>query len=275
MPLRSTKTERGGVKAKPANPGPLGRPKSPLPAQACGPPHPPEAPGLPAAPQHGTASRPLPWQRPAHPLSRSRLWALGSGLKRPWPRALRMSEGPQGSLCCHRWGNPFQGRVPAAWPHPLNHFYTQAPSLLTHTAPEVGGGCGGGPTPPAQLQLAPPGSFPPSLGPRRAPAFVSLCTALPAHLRQEGSSGGCQPSCWLGSLVASNTLRPTPQPWRGTQIDLTVIRHLLRARPIPSGLTSPQPQDPGRGSGHPRELTLPSPAPALPPAVLGCCADGE
>lgn len=67
--------------------------------------------------------------------------------------------------------------------------------------------------PPPQLQLAPPGSFPPSLGPRCAPAFVSLCTALPAHLRQEGSSGGCQPSCWLGSLVASNTLRPTPQPW--------------------------------------------------------------
>lgn len=127
--------------------------------------------------------------------------------------------------------------------------------------------------PPPQLQLAPPGSFPPSLGPRRAPAFVSLCTALPAHLRQEGSSGGCQPSCWLGSLVASNTLRPTPQPWRGTQIDLTVIRHLLRARPIPSGLTSPQPQDPGRGvwapSGADPAEPGPCPAPCRPRVLCG------
>lgn len=179
MPLRSTKTERGGVKAKPANPGPLGRPKSPLPAQACGPPHPPEAPGLPAAPQHGTASRPLPWQRPARPLSRSRLWALGSGLKRPWPRALRMSEGPQGSLCCHRWGNPFQGRVPAAWPHPLNHFCTQAPSLLTHTAPEVGGGCGGGPTPPAPTAAGSARVFPTIPGPAPCPSLCLIVHSPP------------------------------------------------------------------------------------------------
>lgn len=37
-----------------------------------------------------------------------------------------------------------------------------------------------------------------------------MTTALPAHLLQEGGSAGCQPSFWLGSLVAPPPKHPAP-----------------------------------------------------------------
>lgn len=261
-------------------------PKSRLPAQACGPlarPRPPLRAGrafqqfLPARPPGLCPDG----AQPAHPRGH------GFGLRRPWPRALRMPEGFRGSRPC--LGSPFQGPVPVptAWPHPLNHFCTRRQAFLPtlHRRSE-GAGEGGEPSSPPQLQLAPPGAFPPSLAPAPSP---SLCLIVPPPgapsstalrltcCRKAAQQAANQASGWgVWSPLPPNTLRPTPQPWQGTHIDLTVIRHLLCARPNPTGLTSSsQPQDPGRGSGHPGELTQPCPAPAPPPAGVGCCADGE
>lgn len=66
--------------------------------------------------------------------------------------------------------------------------------------------------PPPQLQLAPPGSFPPSLGPRRAPAFVSLCTALPAHLRRKAAQEAANRAAGWGVWSPQTPCAPLPSP---------------------------------------------------------------
>lgn len=189
-------------------------PKSRLPAQACGPlarPRPPLRAGrafqqfLPARPPGLCPDG----AQPAHPRGH------GFGLRRPWPRALRMPEGFRGSRPC--LGSPFQGPVPVptAWPHPLNHFCTRRQAFLP-TLPRRSEGAaegGGNRAPHPNCSWLRQGLSRHPWPQRHLPAFVSLCPPQERpHPQPSGSpAAGRRLSRLPTKLLAGESGRPSPQ----------------------------------------------------------------